>query len=48
MKLPSYDHDYVDSRMKDFIAFRTAITNEGYAFSEETVAILYTVFRCSP
>lgn len=44
MRLPAYDHDYIDPRMKDFIAFRTALTNEGYTFSDETVAILYTTF----
>lgn len=47
MKLPSYDHDYIDPLIKDFIAFRTAIRNEEHIFSEEVEAILYTVFRQS-
>ena len=47
MRLPAYDHDYLDPRMKDFIAFRSALRNEGHTFSQEVEAILYTTFRRS-
>ena len=45
MKMPAYDHNYIDPRMKDFIAFRSAIRNEGYTLNSETEAIIYIAFR---